>query len=64
MRVAILSDRNTVENIIIADTEEMSRRSGSWVDVTDLWCDLGALYDPAAGGTFTPAPNQPGEGLL
>jgi hypothetical protein len=58
MRVAVLNDRNVVENIIVADEAFSDAHLNEWVNVDEKWCDIGATYDPNTG-VFTPAPPAP-----
>ena len=63
MQAAVVDiQTNIVVNIIVADEGCIPQDGCFLVNVDDIWCDMGALYDPATG-TFTdltpPAPEEP-----
>jgi hypothetical protein len=68
MRAAVVDiQTNIVVNIIVADEDCVAPDGCFLVNVDGIWCDMGALYDPATG-VFTdlnppvieePAPEEP-----
>ena len=50
MKLAVVDlETNIVMNIIVAD-EDCAPPDGCFlVNVDDIWCDMGSLYDPATG---------------
>ena len=57
MRAAVVDlETNIVMNIIIAD-EGCAPPDGCFlVNVDDIWCDMGALYDPTINTFIDPNP--------
>jgi hypothetical protein len=60
MKLAVVDlETNIVMNIIVAD-EDCAPPDGCFlVNVDDIWCDMGALYDPATGAFVDISPPVP-----
>lgn len=63
MRAAVVDlATNIVVNLIVADVAECLPPDGCFlVDVSDIWCDMGALYDAATSAFLDVSPPEPEE---
>ena len=63
MRAAVVDNQtNIVVNIIVADADCAPPNGCFLVNVDDIWCDMGAIYDPVTGvfaDITPPAPEEP-----
>lgn len=56
--VVRLSD-NVVENMVVADDESTAPDGSFLVNVQDVFCDIGWIYDPVSNAFSAPAEEVP-----
>ena len=61
MRAAVIDlQTNVVDNIIVADAKVDPAPEGFFlIDVTDVFCGIGWIYDPQTGEFTNPVPPEP-----